>query len=100
MTVGFTGGPAKTDFSPLKGLLKTVFFREDRFFMRFLCRFFPVPALPAAYFLDIGLQVHCDDGFPHPEQTLSLISRPHFLQGVHPHVWHIVILPSACVKAS
>ncbi len=32
----------------------------------------------------IGEQVHCAAGFPHPEQVLFLISRPHFLHGVHP----------------
>lgn len=25
----------------------------------------------------------------HPEHTLSLMGRPHFLHGLHPHVWHM-----------
>jgi hypothetical protein len=33
--------------------------------------------------------VHLFEGFPQPEQTPFFISRPHFMHGVHPHVWHI-----------
>lgn len=40
---------------------------------------------PASYFL-AGLQVHCDDGFLQPEQTLFSIGLPQTLHGVQPHV--------------
>jgi len=38
-----------------------------------------------AYFLT-GAHVHFSAGLAQPEQTLFLISRPHFLHGVQPHV--------------
>ena len=43
----------------------------------------------APYFFLTGWQVHFSAGCLHPEQTLSLISRPHFLHGLQPHVWHM-----------
>ena len=39
--------------------------------------------------LVFGLQVHCEDFLPQPEQTLFLIGLPHLPQGEHPHDWHI-----------
>jgi hypothetical protein len=39
----------------------------------------------------LGWQAHWSAGFWQPEQTPFLISRPHFLHGVQPHVWHMMI---------
>ena len=47
------------------------------------------------YFL--GLQVHSFAGFLQPEQTRSLISRPHALHGLHPQAWHMAMPPFAQV---
>jgi hypothetical protein len=47
------------------------------------------PAVGRCYFFLTGWQVHFSAGCLQPEQTLSLISRPHFLHGEQPHVWHI-----------
>jgi len=49
------------------------------------------------YFLT-GLQVQPEAALPQPLQTLSLISRPHFLHGEHPHVWHMVVSLVKLVK--
>jgi len=35
------------------------------------------------------LQLHSAAGFLQPEQTPFSMDFPHFLQGVHPHFWHI-----------
>lgn len=34
-------------------------------------------------------QVQLSAGLPQPTHTPFLISIPHFLQGQHPHVWHM-----------
>jgi hypothetical protein len=39
----------------------------------------------------LGGQVHSLEGLPQPEQTPFSMGMPHFLQGEHPHVWHIEI---------
>jgi hypothetical protein len=43
------------------------------------------------YFFFTGLQVHWAAFLLHPLQTPFSIGLPHFLHGVHPHDWHIVL---------
>jgi hypothetical protein len=51
----------------------------------------PIAAPDAAYFFLTGGQVHFSGGCLQPEHTLFWISRPHFLQGLQPHVWHMTV---------
>ena len=51
----------------------------------------PIAAPDAAYFFLTGGQVHFSAGCLQPEHTLSWISRPHFLHGLQPHVWHMTV---------
>jgi hypothetical protein len=72
---------------------------------RFPNRMLTALCRPPRYFFLIGRQVHFSGGCLQPEQTLSLISRPHFLQGEQPHVWHMAYSsrieshPSPCSRA-
>ncbi len=43
------------------------------------------------YFPLLGWQVHLSAGLLQPEHTLFLISRPHFLHGEQPQLWHIAV---------
>jgi hypothetical protein len=65
--------------------------RGPRSYLRIKSVSEPIAEPDAPYFFLIGGQVHFSAGCLQPEHTLSLISRPHFLQGPQPHVWHITV---------
>ena len=48
-----------------------------------------LPAMSRRFYFSKGSQVHWEEGFWQPLQTLFSILRPHLSHGLHPHVWHM-----------